>query len=327
MTYGGFVKVWDGSAWQWRVAKVWNGSSWSDRPVYHRETSAWKAAWSGTGSSLPAAYNSVYEAWGTVASFGIGVVPGANNTKGSWVQVASSANLSQNIYDIFMMVHSGSSGGNARQMLMDIGVDAAGGTSYTTIISNLAMGATGASSNSGRRFRFPYYIPAGSSVAVRIQCGDATVTNVRVAFTFAGAATPSASIPYGTYTQTFGTITNSTGTPFTMGASGSDGAWVSMGTASNSLWSFQVGVQLDNAIQLGGQFYVDIAVGDAVTKQVINRIYSQTNTNELFLDLLDNNVLSPYFPVSAGQEIWIRGRHASATPDSGFNATVIGIGG
>jgi len=50
MTLGGFVKIWTGSAWEYRTTKRWNGSTWEDRPIYHYFNNAWKAGWSSGGA-------------------------------------------------------------------------------------------------------------------------------------------------------------------------------------------------------------------------------------------------------------------------------------
>jgi hypothetical protein len=52
MTIGGFVKVWNGTSWEFQVAKVWNGSQWVERPVFHYVTNGWRAGWGEDSFSL-----------------------------------------------------------------------------------------------------------------------------------------------------------------------------------------------------------------------------------------------------------------------------------
>lgn len=331
MTYGGFVKVWDGSDWQWRTAKVWNGATWDDRPVYWKDTSAWKAAWSDTVGLVPA-YTFRYNNWGTTGSnIGTVVTVGINNNEGSWTQVAAAANITQNIYDWRFWTHTGSAAATNRNMLLDIGIDTAGGTNYTAIVTNLAMGGTNGSSNSGRRFRFPRYIPAGSSIAARIQCADSVLGNSpRIIFDAIGGANPAAGVPYGTFTETVGTITNSAGVSFTPG----DGAWgsyVELGTTASDLWHFQLGVQNSETVVTGGNYYFQLAwspAGNDSNKQIINgTAYVFMTASEAWQDSTDTNSEAPYYPVVAGSKLWVRGAASTAATTAGFNAVAIGTGG
>jgi hypothetical protein len=274
-------------------------------------------------------YAFTYDNWGAnpAAAPGSSVVPGASNVEGSWTQVASSANIAQDCYWLYVQVSAGATSTAAKNHLLDIGVDPAGGTSYTAVVSNVACGGTGTILANPKHFLFPFFIKAGSSVAVRIQGSNATAGTVRVVAKFYGQPTNPENVPVGTTAQTFGTITDSNGTSFTPG-NAADGAWVSLGTATTPLWWWQVGVQINNGAQSAHYTYVDIAVGDVTNKQIIKRSFMLSTAAEANGDVVGGNLdfMSCYWPVPAGAEIWIRGRN-SAAPVTGYNATVIGIGG
>lgn len=85
------------------------------------------------------AFNWTYDNWGAnpAATIGTSVTPGASNAEGSWTQVASSANIAEDVYWIYFQIHTGATATAAKPQLLDIGVDPAGGTSYTAIISDM----------------------------------------------------------------------------------------------------------------------------------------------------------------------------------------------
>ena len=274
-------------------------------------------------------YAFTYDNWGASPSAapGTAVTPGATNAEGAWTAVASSANIAQDCYWISLNVSGGTTSGAAKNHLLDIGVDPAGGTSYSAIISNVACGGTAALGAGLRCFRFPFFIKSGSSVAVRVQGSNATAGTVRVCAKFYGQPTNPENVPVGAIAQTFGTIASSNGTSFTPG-NAADGTYVSLGTATTPLWWWQIAPQIDNVTTSAHQTYVDLAVGDVTNKRVISRLFLYSTTAEILGDAIAQNhsCIDCYWPVPAGAELWIRGRN-NTTPVTGFNATVIGIGG
>ena len=274
-------------------------------------------------------YAFTYDNWGASPSAapGTAVTPGATNAEGAWTQVASSANIAQDCFWIGLNVSGGTTASNSKMHLLDIGVDPAGGTSYTAVISNLACGNSGTVTGNPRNYFFPYFIKSGSSVAIRIQGSNATAGTVRILAKFYGQPTHPQNAPVGSIAQTFGTITNSNGESFTPG-NAADGTWVSMGTATTALWWWQLGAQIDNGTQSAHYTYVDVGVGDVTNKKTILRQFVMSNTSELNGDIVPSNsaFADCFWPVPAGATIYVRGRNNTA-PVTGYNATVIGIGG
>lgn len=274
-------------------------------------------------------YAFTYDNWGAnpTSQPGTSVTPGASNAEGSWTQVASSANIAQDCYWIYLRISDNATSNQSKPQRLDIGVDPAGGTSYTAVVSDLVMGMASSATVGYRTFCFPLFIKAGSSVAVRIQGANATAGTVRVGVKFYGQPTRPENAPVGTIAQTFGSITNSDGTSFTPG-NAADGAWVSLGTANTPLWWWQLGVQINNGTQSTHYTYVDLAVGDSTNKLLIKRHMFASTTGEVNIDIFGANTtfMDCYWPVPAGAELWVRGRN-SAAPVTGYNATAIGIGG
>lgn len=279
--------------------------------------------------SIPSPTNWTYDNWGAnpASTIGTAVTPGASNAEGSWTQVASSANIANDVYGFYMQIHSGASSNASKQHLLDIGVDPAGGTSYSPIISNLVCGCSPSLTVAGAKEHFfPMWIKSGSSVAVRIQGSNATAGTVRVAIRFYGKPSDPLWIPVCTYSETLGTITNSSGTSFTPG-NGADGSWVSLGTTSRPLWWWQLGYQIDNGTITAEYTYLELAWGDSTNKHTMFKVMHGGTTTESCGLAAQTQMLNiaAVNPVPGGTEIFIRGRCNNA-PDTGYNAVAVGCG-
>lgn len=275
------------------------------------------------------AFNYTTDNWpaNPTTSMGVSVTPGASNSEGSWTSL-SFPSINRDCYWLYIKVHSGATSAAAKNHLLDIGIDAAGGSSYTAFIENLVVGCSPAVSITGScEFLFPIFVKANSSLGVRIQGGNATAGTVRVMARLFGQPTNPLAVPMGGYAQTFGTITNSLGSSFTPG-NAADGSWVDLGSVTRPLWWFQMGYQLNTSTITAEYTYIDVAWGDASNKQLMFRVVHAGTTAETAALITQTQMLAcaAYNPVPAGANIYIRGR-CSDSPDSGYNATVVGIGG
>jgi hypothetical protein len=276
------------------------------------------------------AYNFTYDNWGAnpSATIGTSVTPGASNVEGSWTQIASSANIAQDCYWLYVQVHTGATSAAAKNQLLDIGIDPAGGTSYTAFLSNLQIGNSPALTAAGAREHvFPIFIRSGSSVAVRIQGSNATAGTVRVAARFYGQPSRPEAVPVGTVSETLGTITSSSGQSVTPG-NAADGSWVDLGATTRNLWWWQVGYGIDNGTVTAEYTYIEVAWGDGTNKHTIFKVMHGGTTSETCGLAAQTQMLAcgAYQPVPAGTHIYIRMRCNNA-PDTGYHATVVGIGG
>lgn len=276
-------------------------------------------------------FSFTYDNWGAnpSATPGMVVTPGASNVEGSWTAVASSSDIAQDCYWIGIRIAEGATSSQIKSHLLDVGVDPAGGTSYTEVISNIVCGAAFSTSNrqGGHFFLFPIFIKAGSSVAVRIQGSNVTAGTVRVCIKFYGQPSDPDNCLVGTFAETIGSIASSQGTSFTPG-NAADGSWTSLGTTTNNLWWWQICYQVSNTTVTVEETYIDIAYGDASNKVLIMRIMHIGSAIEECGPLIPYNLnfLEAYCPVPAGSNIYVRGRCLNA-PDTGYNAVAIGIGG
>ena len=276
-------------------------------------------------------FNFQYDNWGADPSNfpGTAVSAGLSNAEGAWTQIASGANIAQDVYALMLFLSGGRIVGADPSMLLDIGVDPAGGTSYTPVISDIVCGGSAYPLNTvgGITFSLPLFIRAGSSVAVREQSSHTSSVGARVAARFYGAPSRPELTRAAQYAETIGTITGSQGVSFTPGNQ-LDGAWTLLGTTTRALWWWQTALQVSNST-IGDQYvYAEIARGDASNKQSIMRVMASMSASEdLGTTMSDNcNPFAAYCPVPAGTNIYIRGR-CSGAPASGYNAVAIGLGG
>jgi len=258
------------------------------------------------------------------ATFGTLITPG-NGSKGAWAQVASSANISRDIDSFYVDIHTGATSAATRPQSIDIGVDPAGGTSYTPIIQNLFCGnAPGVTAAGERAYFFPMRIRAGSSVAVRSQ-SNATTT-FRVGIEFYGQPSAPEMFPVGSFSETFG-VSGSSGTSITPG-NAADGAWALIGTTTKPLWWWQLGYTINNVTITAEYTYLELAFGDASNKYSIQTIMHGGTTAEVCYHASQPHLLWPvaYCPVAGGTNLYVRGRCVNA-PDTGYQVGIVGIGG
>lgn len=274
----------------------------------------------------PCGFSFTYDNWGAdpSASPGTSITPGASDAEGSWTQVASSSNIAQDVYFVSVALMAGFTGAAAKNHLLDIGVDPAGGTSYTAVVSNFTCGSS-ATQTGARSLAFPLFIKAGSSVAVRVQGSNATAGTVRVIAKFYGQPSVPEVLPICTYSETIGAITGSLGVSFTPG-NGVDGTWVSLGTTTKPARWVQLGFQINNATMSAHQTYVDLGVGDATNKRVLIRTHMSSSSTEVITEQVAGNLGWCAVSLPSGSELWIRGRNGGA-PVTGYNGMALTFGG
>lgn len=217
---------------------------------------SWNFTASNTAATRPAA------GWGTV------VTPGTAGAFGAWAQVLSGASVSTEIFGILIFINNGSTSAATRNHLVDIGIDTAGGTAYTTVIPYLLGGHAAPATVGGIYYYFPLYIPAGSSIAARAIGTVATTFNIAV--TVYGKPRRPDAVLCGTKVFSFGqTTTTATGTTVTAGTT-ADGAWTQLGTATTRpLWWWQAGLTCVDTTMTANAHTIDISTGDAATKDIV----------------------------------------------------------
>ncbi len=273
-------------------------------------------------------YGSEVDNWDATPGLTIGTnvtTGGSANTDGSWTQVLSA--LARDVHWMQIQGAGNQATGNQRDVLFDIGVDPAGGTSYTAVKSSLSISCASAITT-GPAYCFPIYIPAGATVAIRSRCNAASITT-RFAVKAWGDPSFPEMFPCGLYHELVGTVTGSAGVSFTPG-NAAWGSWQSLGTIARPLWYWQLGVGCSNATMSTESDYVQLGYGDGTTGGT--RGIAMHNISSSTAEAINHNTKSNlHFPenichLPAGTGIYVRG-WASAAPQSGWWALAYGTGG
>ena len=257
----------------------------------------------------------------TVTTFGVSVTSGSG-AYGTYTQLFSA--ISQPAYGICLYISYGFQASRSAQV-MNIGIDLAGGSSYTTYIPNIMISQAGAvAGGSGMHFYFPMYFPAGCSIGVATAGSLSQAT--RVAATLMQQPADPSSIRTASYAESIG-VTTVSGVVVVPGASNAEGSWTSIGTTVNRNWWWQIGYQLINATWQANTFLIDLAVGDGTTFDIIQSNMAGTHN-------ASNNSWSThgYYAfgverdIPAGSTLYARIQGGNASPTN-FEVSIVACGG
>lgn len=263
----------------------------------------------------------------STTSMGTSVTPGTAPTFGGWTQVATAANIVNDVYGVAICINNGASTVTIRNILMDLGVDNAGGTTYLTKIPYLQGGnaTTYGLGSSGIWYYFPLYINRGSSIAVRAM--GTTTTAFNVMCYFYGQPRRMDTVRAGSYVEAFGFNTaTAAGTAVTPGTT-NEGAWTQLGSAAtSSYWWWQCGFNVADTTMSANILHADLAAGASTTVNKIlfeNQVWQTTAAEQTSCTF---NVANAYNNVAVGDLIFGR-LQCSGTADTGNAMIAYGLGG
>lgn len=268
---------------------------------------------------------------GTRPAGGLGatLTPG-NNTKGAYAQVLAAASVVYDIWFVHININSGATSGAARDILIDIGVDNAGGTAYQVLIPNL-LGSSASTLllGGGINYYFPIRIKAGSSIAARASVNNATVGTVRVYMRVLGNPVDPTRVKAGTYVDAVGiTAASSSGTAVTTGTT-SEGAWTSLvSSTTRDAWWWQLGMGVNDATITNRLMYFgDLGVGTSGNQVPIIRdqVWTAYNATEQFLTPGRQVCCNVFVP--AGTQVWGRLQASTGTANSNLSLAGYYVGG
>lgn len=258
----------------------------------------------------------------STSSFGTSITgSGTANVKGSYTQLLSA--LAEDAYMVYIRITDGNTNATGRDGTVDIGIDPAGGTSYSVLIPDLLASQAGASADGAHIYWFPVRIPAGATVAARTSQSVISAT-CRVSIAVRGKPSRPDLIPWGTTVTAFGVGASSNGTSITPGTSGADGTYVSLGTPSKPHFFWQVGFGINNATTTALGYNIDLARGDGSNKHLIisDAQFIATTTERMWR--LVNDFNEGWAPAGAESTIYVRGS-CSGTPVTGCTAIAYGV--
>jgi hypothetical protein len=262
------------------------------------------------------------------STLGISVTANASaDTKSSYQQIFSAAAVTHDVYGIRISSNVIGLNSETRMVLFDVATDPAGGTSYSPVIANLGFMSTGVSMAGATSYFFPLFIKAGSSIAIRSQCGVGAINTQHRAWLYCNPTRPE-QYRVGTYVDTYGATTASTtGAAVTPGTT-SEGAWAGLGSISRPVWYFQAAVLIDDStMTANGVYDCDVGVGNGVDHEVVIQGLSYYATsNESLVPLAYPSFHECVREVPAGQGLVARAQ-CSGTADSNFSMIAYALGG
>ena len=269
-----------------------------------------------------------------VTTWGTSVTPNATaNTYGSYANVISSATA----YDTYFMeiwTHSVGSAGNATDTIITVGIDPAGGTSYTDRINHLIVSCAGTSAMGAIPYQFPLFVAAGSTVGVKASQNRASGSAFRVGIRLHGKPTKPELVRYGTYVTTFGATTaSSSGTAITPGQA-SEGTVVTLGTnITSDYWWWQGGVGVNDSTMTGGGLYWVLDIGIGTSTSAVDWIFqdqitcsAQNTSEQTITQCLPYHCYIREVAQDSTTDVYAR-MQASGAPDSSISAIAYGLGG
>lgn len=263
------------------------------------------------------------------ATPGTSVTPGASNAEGSWTQLFTGAQVVTDVYDLFIAISGGNTSAAAKNHLLDIGIDTSGGSSYAQVVQNILCSQSQATVVGACQFRFPIFIPAGSSIAVRVRGSNATAGTVRVVAKLFGRPTHPEYIFCGNKVKTLGAVeASSLGTSFTPG-NATYGSWASLGQLTDMAGKFvQLGMGVNNGTITAQYTFVDLGISSNNTtfsSLGMERTLGFYNTAEIASWFLDEPLFRGFVEIPRNWYLGVRG-YCNTTPATGYNALAHVVG-
>lgn len=209
------------------------------------------------------------------AAFGATITPG-NNSYGSYVSLLAGSSLTDDCYGIAINFNSNNTSAQARDTIATIGLDPAGGSSFTDFILDLLCSSAGSftggnnAGTGGVWYWFPIFIKAGTSIGCKASINNGTVGTLRANLWCCCRPKRPELVRVGTFVDTLGsTPASSSGTAITPGTT-SDGAWTQAGSnVSKGYFYLEWGWGDNTSTMTNNTNYVDIGVGDGTNNRVV----------------------------------------------------------
>lgn len=258
------------------------------------------------------------------ATVGTNFTAGASNTDGTSVSVISA--LSHDLHYLIVGIGGVNVSTGDGQGLLDILIDRAGGTSWSSFIDDLVCGftPTPAAGTAGIQqwYHFPLFVPAGASLGVRARTAHtANITSGRVVIYGYGEPSRPDMWWCGTGVESLGiNEASSKGTNVTPGNSGTYSSWTTIGTSSYRYGAVQFGVNGSDATASAIGYYWQIGYGSTQLPGSPTA-FMATSTNEVSSRTGFGQIIWCNAPAST---VWQLRATASGTAET-YNAAIYGV--
>lgn len=268
--------------------------------------------------------------------WGFSHTSGTTPTFSTYATLVAAANITTDIFGIELLFTNAFNANSTRNVLVNIGIDTAGGTSFTTRIPQLIIGHCGSGIlHGGIHYVFPLYIPRGSSIG--IQAAGSAAIPFNTAIKLYGKPRNPDGITAGSYVVNYGTTlgtgaTGATGTVLGngtgLGQGGAEGTYVLIGTTTRDHWWWQMGYTYIDTNVAAQAIAFDMAIGSSTTLNKLvfeNMLFFADGTERIW------NEPTPYFGQMtesvAGDNVYIRGSTNVATAEVSSAVAAYGLGG
>lgn len=266
----------------------------------------------------------------TYTDAGIGLnCPGNASANVKGANTSMLVGIAEDCYGILIGFSGGNTSAATRRNLVDLLIDPAAGvgnagSSWAVAIANLYCAYSGLIMG-GYWYYFPLYLAAGTAIGGANQSLTASTSALRMCVRCYGKPSHPELIKVGSKVETIGAVTaTTTGTAFTPGT-GAMGSYSSMGTTTNDLWWWQVGMGWNDTSLSDGATLLDVAAGDASNKRICaeNVKFVYTNAEQGGKDAFGST--TPRRFVKGGETVYVRG--ATILVETTPTAVVYGLGG
>lgn len=221
--------------------------------------------------------------------------------------------------DLEIRITDGGTGAASKDTIVRVGIDLAGGTTFTAI-GDFLTGPSSTYNVGGSKtlIWLPYGVPAGATIGIVGSVNNATPGTLRASWrahplgggtVFAGTAIESVGL----------TLASSTGVAVTPGQA-AEGAWTLLGTLTNAAKYMGVGCSVANATMTSLIYHIDLSYstdGGATKNMLVEDQYVNTTSGEsVSFDSIYR--LLAFADIPAGATIYGRAQCAGV-PDAGFS--------
>lgn len=263
-------------------------------------------------------------------SNGVGFSLGSSDSEGSYSQIVDGSTdwpaSSGDGYGLYLEFVNTFVTSQSASALVTIGIDLAGGTSYTEWINDLIAGPSAlVTSGSFISYYFPIRIPNGASLAIKGQSNNASPPATSYVRTIIPCLpTHPELLRVGSFIRTYGATTaSSQGTSVTEGTT-SDGSYTSIGTLSDDIWGWSACVTSQATAFTSNLMSLDVAVGDGSSyRRVIPDCLFKISTSES-ISFNSNFSLGP---AKNGDGVYARIQTGDNAAIGSASVIVYGIGG
>jgi hypothetical protein len=229
---------------------------------------------------------------------------------GGWETLVAASAITQDVYFLELCINNGASAGTIDQARISLSLD--GGTTY--LVQGLLAWSSSPIRKGGINYMFPIFIPRGSTLSV---IRDAGANGCSVWAKLWGGPKRPTSFKVGSKITTYG-FNSGAGTTITPG-SVSDGAFVSLATATFDTFWVQAGLSINDTTMADGTTVLQ--VGDGTNAYTPHFRFTTSSDEEIGL------IASPgWCHIPRGAAIQARAKQGG-TGNSTFTTMVYGVSG